>query len=70
MREHLLRALVAFLAERADKWDICELHEQVTDSESSVGLRSRVPGCRIPRGADAQTPIVPISPSRAPGSSS
>ncbi len=62
-REPLLRALVAFLARRADKWDVCELHEQVTDSPALRGLQAafREAGYLVALSPDSNCPYLAIS---------
>lgn len=59
----LLRALVAFLGHRSSKWDICELHEQPTQSD---GLRTleesfQRAGYLIARTPDSSCPYLAIA---------
>ena len=56
----MLRALVGLLAHRADRWDICDLHEQITDSPNLQCLEDafRSAGYMIGRTQDSNCPYL------------
>jgi CelD/BcsL family acetyltransferase involved in cellulose biosynthesis len=59
----LLRVLVALLAHLADKWNVCELHEQVTGSEPLRILEEafRAAGYLVARTPDSNCPYLAIA---------
>ncbi len=58
----LIPVLARFLAQRSDRWDFCELHEQATSSESLIGLEEafRSLGHVVGRSRDSNCPYLTL----------